>query len=76
MSLTLPLPSSNADHISLHIIVDPTCDRQRDKERDAELAKKKLEKKGKDDMGVMELDEEDTEEPKVYPPRPHGCYDE
>jgi len=76
VSLTLPLPSSNADPISLHIIVDPTCDRQRDKERDAELAKKKLEKKGKDDMGVMELDEEDTEEPKVYPPRPHGCYDE
>jgi hypothetical protein len=65
-----------ADDTSLHLIVDPTCDRQRNKERDAEIAKRKLENKGKDDMGVMELDDEDGEEPKVYPARPHGCYDE
>jgi hypothetical protein len=61
---------------SLHLIVNPTCQRQRDKARDARLAKKRMETKGKDDMGVVEMDDEDLEELKQYPARPHGSYDE
>jgi hypothetical protein len=40
------------------------------------LAKKRMETKGKEDMGVVDIDDEDLEELKQYPARPHGSYDE
>jgi hypothetical protein len=56
---------------SLHYIVKPTCQRERDAARD----EKKMAQRGKNDSGVIALDDEDMEE-KVYPARPHGCFDE
>jgi hypothetical protein len=35
-----------------------------------------MDKKGKDDFGVVEMEDEDMEEQKEYPARPHGCFDE
>lgn len=65
---------------NLHILVDPTCKRDRSKARDEAKGKRLAEKALKDgkvvalnEDGSMEVDEE---EPMEYPARPHGTYKE
>ncbi|KAL1413000.1 hypothetical protein Q8F55_000749 [Vanrija albida] len=60
---------------NLHLVIDPTCERERSVKRDAA----KAERKRAANKGVETLDDdgdvEKDEEPE-YPPRPHGSFDD
>jgi hypothetical protein len=70
-----------AERDSLHLLVDPTCERHRSKARDAARSGNTANANEDDSMGVETLDEKGSIESNVaelpqYPARPHGTWDE
>ena len=66
---------------SLHLIVDPTCSRQRNKARDERMARLDASRRASRTRGVMTFDDEGEIEANVkelpeYPSRPHCSFNE
>lgn len=70
-----------AERDSLHLLVDPTCERHRSKARDAARSADTANANEDENMGVETCDEKGSIESNVaelpqYPARPHGTWDE
>ncbi|WWC91030.1 uncharacterized protein L201_005970 [Kwoniella dendrophila CBS 6074] len=64
---------------NLHLLVDPTCERPRDRTKDEKKRQRQEAPVAADDHGVLDLEEDgnvdlDDDEEEQYPARPHGAF--